>query len=228
MTLSDPLLLAIVFLAGAVSLGLLAFALWYFRKDETAKTPEEEETPEEIAAAAGDSAKEAAMAIQEPLEASPEPEEEPEPPEGELHPVATLLREEKTGALIVRLGGKDHHGLAGLKGSPSWVPLKDATTELLRWFSEAGEKDLGPTAEAEEAPPPPPPAPDSMIDQINKLLKEKAASSEPELQSVCLIEGIAGDVRVLVGLNSYAIEEVPDDKIRGLIQDAVKEWEARH
>ena len=66
----------------------------------------------------------------------------------------------------------------------------------------------------------------SMIEQINAILQEKIeAIGDPHL-AVRLIEGLEGSAKVLIGVHSYELGEVPDETISNLIREAVAEWEA--
>jgi hypothetical protein len=40
------------------------------------------------------------------------------------------------------------------------------------------------------------------------------------------MEGPGGMARVLIGIDSYSIEDVPDEDIQSLIKQAVGQWEA--
>jgi hypothetical protein len=64
-----------------------------------------------------------------------------------------------------------------------------------------------------------------MIDQINTILERKLAESPQGLKGVRLVEGTGGALRVFVGLQSYAFDEVPDPEVRKVIREAVAEWE---
>lgn len=64
-----------------------------------------------------------------------------------------------------------------------------------------------------------------MLDQINAILERKLALV-PELpQGILLAPSPEGGVRVLIGLQSYALDQVPDAKINQLIRKSVSEWE---
>jgi NAD-specific glutamate dehydrogenase len=64
-----------------------------------------------------------------------------------------------------------------------------------------------------------------MIGQINDILQQNIAESGGEYQGVQLIEGPGGSARVMVGVQSYELGEVPDENIQALIRDAVATWE---
>jgi hypothetical protein len=66
-----------------------------------------------------------------------------------------------------------------------------------------------------------------MLDQINAILERKLALS-PELpQGVRLAPSPEGGVRVLIGLQAYPLDQVPDAKINQLIRESVTEWESQ-
>ncbi len=67
----------------------------------------------------------------------------------------------------------------------------------------------------------------SMIEQINEVLRQKLAERESGPRAVRLAEGLGGGIRVYVGVESYSIDEVPDEEVRAIIRQAVKEWEAQ-
>ena len=226
MTFSDPLLLAVVFLAAGLSLGLAAYAVWIRRSEEAGEDELEEETETPIPVSEDVPPLPATPAETEAAEMRTETAE----PEGlpipeKTVPVATILRQEGSGALVVRIGAREYHSAAGLQGTEAWTQLKDSTAELVRWFSESGDRDLAqPMSRELEADGMA--RPQSMVDQINAILKTRSARKGRKLQSVYLVENPEGEVRVMVGLDSYLLDEVPDAKIRHLIQEAVQEWEA--
>jgi hypothetical protein len=137
--------------------------------------------------------------------------------------VFSLLRDEVTGNLIVKVGDREYMSVAALRDSPDWTRVEYAASDLAKWFS--GLLDLASYSkhEAEEATP----KPKSMIEQINAILQQKLAESEGDIKAVQLIEGPGGTVRVRIGVQSYDIGEVPNEEIRQVIRQAVAAWEDR-
>jgi hypothetical protein len=145
----------------------------------------------------------------------------------EYQHIATFYREEKTGRLLIRIGDRKFSSPSELFNSPHWPQIERLSSELSAWLRSAQEQ----RPPRPISPPEPPSAPktaaapQSMIGQINQILERKLAALGGEQRAVRLMEGPRGDVRVLVGVESYAINEVPYEEIRRLIREAVKEWE---
>jgi hypothetical protein len=73
---------------------------------------------------------------------------------------------------------------------------------------------------------PPVPVLDSIIEQINKVLQDKLATSMFKDRDIRLIEGPGGIVIIKDGLNRYeGIEKIPDPQVKAFIQQAVTDWE---
>jgi hypothetical protein len=72
----------------------------------------------------------------------------------------------------------------------------------------------------------PAPAPESIIEQIDKVLQVKLATSPFKERGIRLTEGPGGIVIIKDGVNRYeGVEAVPDPMIKTLIQQAVSDWE---
>ena len=72
----------------------------------------------------------------------------------------------------------------------------------------------------------PAPAFMSIIEQINKVLQAKLATSVFKDRGIRLTEGSGGIVIIKDGTNSYeGIDTVPDPEVKTLIQQAVADWE---
>ena len=70
------------------------------------------------------------------------------------------------------------------------------------------------------------PALESIIEQIDKVLQVKLATSLYKDRDIRLIEGPGGIVIIKDGLNKYeGIDTVPDPQVKNLIQEAVADWE---
>jgi hypothetical protein len=206
---------------------------------EHVEKPESEvEISSKLAAASAEMADQSSTDEQSPSEhpSIPEqgaPEEEtsssevpPSPPVAHYPPriqVATLLRDEVTGKLIVQVGDTEFSDPDELRDSPYWTRVEYAALDLSKWV-EQEEKPVAAAPRMRE-PDTTPVRPQSMIEQINDILQLNIAKSGGEYQGVQLIEGPGGSARVLVGVESYDLGEVPDESIQALIRDAVATWE---
>jgi hypothetical protein len=72
----------------------------------------------------------------------------------------------------------------------------------------------------------PTPVLESIIEQIDKVLQVKLATSLYKDRDIRLIEGPGGIVIIKDGLNRYeGVDTVPDPQVKILIQEAVADWE---
>jgi len=155
--------------------------------------------------------------------AVPQPKPAQKPSAGPRIQVATLLRDEVSGSLIVKIGDEEFDDPEELKASRYWTRLEYVTKDLNTWM-KGPETIRAPGPERESDMPERKPA--SMIEQINQILQEKVeATGRPDL-AVRLVEGPGGTARVLIGVNSYEIADVPNPEIKSLIREAVAAWEA--
>lgn len=70
--------------------------------------------------------------------------------------------------------------------------------------------------------------PASIAAQIDEILQEKLTTNPTITRAVRLLEIPGKGMFVMVGLDQYAgVDEVPDAEVRGLIREAVAEWERR-
>ncbi|NOR90444.1 MAG: hypothetical protein GQ524_09330 [Anaerolineales bacterium] len=145
-----------------------------------------------------------------------------EPKAGPRISIATLLRDDVTGQLIVKVGDTEYHNPDDLRASNDWTRVEFAASDLQTWIIK--EAPSQPRVELE--PEPVAPKPTSMIEQINVILQEKIESSGRSHMGVRLLESPSGAARVLIGVQSYDLADVPDEDIRQLIQEAVADWEA--
>jgi hypothetical protein len=183
---------------------------------EEVPTPESEAQPEEPTILETD--------LQETTEDEPELESNQlEAPKTDrvTIPVATLLRDEVTGELIVQVGDQEYTSADELKASDDWNRVEFAATDLNKWLTRVELNDQIPERDREKVPQ----QPTSMIEQINEILKEQLAKAPEENKAIRLIEGPGGTVRVLVGVHSYAFDEVPDTDVQRVIREAVAAWE---
>jgi type IV secretory pathway VirB10-like protein len=142
-----------------------------------------------------------------------------EPPDTRSFDVATLLRDEVTGKLMVRVGDRLYRSPDELRDSTDWTRFKFAVSDLLNWVPEAeGERH---ESEFEESPA----GPKSMLEQINEILQENLELAGKDQAGIRLIEAADGSVRVLIGVQSYNLDDVPDPEVARFIQEAVSAWE---
>ncbi|TFH37114.1 MAG: hypothetical protein E4G99_03340 [Anaerolineales bacterium] len=144
----------------------------------------------------------------------------PEP--GPRIEVATLLRDEVSGKLIIKVGDHEYHSAVELRDSQDWTRMEYAASDLSKWIEQPvrratpeRELDLGERSK-----------PMSMIEQINAILQKKVGTRGQGQLAVQLIEGPGGSARVLIGVHSYEMGEVPEESINQLIREAVADWEA--
>ena len=66
----------------------------------------------------------------------------------------------------------------------------------------------------------------SVIDEVNDILQKKLHGSPLAGKGIHLMENHNKEIRFWVGLNSYNdVDEIPDEAIRQIIDEAVREWE---
>jgi hypothetical protein len=157
-----------------------------------------------------------------PPEASIPDLESSRPEAGPRIQVATLLRDEVSGELIVKVGDHEYRSADELRESRDWTRVEFAASDLSKWIDQPIRR---PTTER-EVEPGERGKPLSMIEQIDEILQRKIEASGQSQLAVRLIEGHEGSARVLIGVNSYELGEVPDESISDLIREAVAEWEA--
>ena len=197
-------------------------------QDEPPPEPDVDVSPT-IEPALMDSRSEVEPEMEEIVEESKSPDTATEVPLGstERIQVATLLRDDVTGKLIIRVGEREYTSAEDLKDSSDWTRVEYAASDLNEWMliperkspsEEEGETDTDSQVVERK--------PSSMIEQINAILQEMIENSgRPEL-AVRLLEGPGGMARVLIGVHSYEIAEVPNPEVQELIRKAVAAWES--
>jgi hypothetical protein len=146
----------------------------------------------------------------------------PAPAGSRLMPVATLLRDEVTGRLVVQVGQQQYASAGELKASKDWLRVERAASDLASWSAPpSAEKAAAPGTREEPAAP----RPASMIEQINAIFERKLAASGEGRRGIRLSTGADGGVRVLIGLQPYPLDQVPDPEISRMIRESVAEWE---
>jgi len=234
------LVLAFLSLVASGTFAYLAYRVWRKKQvdEEGEGPPPEGETPgalvqAEAPASPEPSPRESEGPAAAPSPASPAPlpapagPARPAPTHEHAIPVATLLRDEFTGGLIVRVGDREYRSSAELLASTDRQRMEYTAADLSRWLGTEKPPAPRPT-------PPEPPAkraaprrPTSMVEQINAILERKLLERPGLTRGVRLAEGPGGAIKVYIGIDSYnAIDDVPEAEIRQLIRDAVVEWEA--
>jgi hypothetical protein len=137
--------------------------------------------------------------------------------------VATLLRDEVSGKLLVLVGGREYATVDDLRASKDFERVEYAAADLVQWLGTAPvrERAIGP-APKEEAK-----KPASMVEQINEILQGKLVEASGTTRGVRLVEGLGGALRVYIGVHSYSFEDVPDADVKRMIREAVAEWESK-
>jgi hypothetical protein len=143
------------------------------------------------------------------------------PPPPRTVDVARLLRDEVTGGLQIAVGERVYRTLDELRDSPDRLRVEAAVRDLQAWFAVPPKPKPPEERRAEE----PAQRSGSMLDQINAILERKLALAPDLPQGVRLAPSLGGGVRVLIGLQSYPLDEVPEARINQLIREAVVEWE---
>ena len=237
--MDDQLMLGILLIIVGIAIGLIAVAVVFNRREDRIEAElgletdyeepsgsEQEEPATEVdddepafeaqPAAEGDD--------DEPLEEVDEIEEteeieSPTPRERQL--VAEIYREEVTGKLIVRAGGQEYLDAKQIENEAERRRLAYAASDLSDWFQgeyEFGGRSAAASSTQQSA------SSDRMLEEISAILQASLAGTSD--RGIRLIPDAVAGVRVLIGVKSYEIEDVPDDEIKNLIRQAVAEWEA--
>ena len=157
----------------------------------------------------------------ESAEEADDAEEQAPPTPLERQLIAEICREEVTGKLIVRAGDQEYLDGKQIESEAERRRLAYAASDLSDWFQ--GEFEFGGRSAAASTPQKAESS-DQMLEEINKILQRSLAST-PD-RGVRLFPDGVGGVKVMIGVKSYEIEDVPDDEIKVLIRQAVAEWEA--
>ncbi len=174
-----------------------------------------------------DTPEEQAEAVEEPSEPEPSPAAVEVPDEHERIQVATLLRDDVTGDLIIRVGDREYTSPDDLRTSSDWTRVEYAASDLAEWVQPpARQPDTEQDVSVDEDEQASDRKPSTMIEQINSILQEMIEASGKSELAVRLIEGPGGMARVLIGVHSYEIAEVPDPEVQELIRKAVASWES--
>ena len=231
--MDNPLMLWVLLIIVGVAVGLIAVALVLNRREgriaaelelegEQDKEPsdaadvEEQPSPEED----GDDPASSEADEGDPQLESEKLEAPPDETPRERHLIAEIYREDVTGRLVVRLGDHEYRDGKDIENEAERRRLAYAASDLADWFR--GEFELGDRPAAISAQRPS--SPDRMLEEINQILQRSLADT-PD-RGVRLSPDAVSGVKVLIGVKSYEIEQVPDEEIKKLIRQAVAEWEA--
>ena len=232
--MNTTLVFGVLLIVAGIALAILAYALILNRRSESAAgtdgaEPEAEivvpppSTPAEPTAIAAvlPPAPQAQPAALPPAPQAQPPAPGAPPPPPRTIDVGRLLRDEVSGALLIAVGPRLYRTVDELRPSGDWLRMEKAARELQAWFAAPPKPKPTEERRSEEAAP----RGGSMLDQINAILERKLALV-PELpQGILLAPSPEGGVRVLIGLQAYALDQVPDAKINQLIRESVSEWE---
>jgi hypothetical protein len=160
--------------------------------------------------------------------AKEEATEEPRPEERHGGPVAIFIRELESGKLNIRIDDRTYATPEELKASSDWPHVQRLARELSAWISPARPTSPQGARPQPKRPAPEPPVskPQSMVEQINRILEGKLHNLPKETRAIRIVEGLDGSVKVYIGVDSYPIDEVPFEEVRILIRESVAEWEA--
>jgi hypothetical protein len=161
--------------------------------------------------------------------------------ETEMEPIVSLNREPETGELIISVGERSYSSVSDLQESSDWPIVANSLNEVMTWLQEAEPAVQDKTADYAIADRPisllnrnkrkkktePAPQPRSMIAEINDIIQERIRISGKTHLSVRLIESLNGEIKALIGVESYPLEEVPDPQIKEFIRECVAEWERK-
>jgi hypothetical protein len=136
--------------------------------------------------------------------------------------VAEIYRDPTGGGLILRAGGKEYRAISQIEDEQLRMELTALAADLASRFVEGLRAPAVPSAPRTAARP----GSRSMLEGINSILQRVLANAGNKAKGVQLIPDAAGGVKVLIGLKSYALDEVPDEEISRLIRESVAEWEA--
>ena len=137
--------------------------------------------------------------------------------------IVTLAKDPLDGRFHLRIEGDEYWTAEELRASRHFALAEELAREYARWLA-TGASGSPPN---QRAPLPAQAAQGSMIDQINHILELKLRDMPEEKRAIRLAESPDGTVRVFIGVESYALDEVPSPEVSQIIRAAVTEWEGR-
>ena len=231
--MDDQLVIGILLIIVGIAIGLIAVAVVLNRREDQIAAELDPETEDAVAEAAPESDEEdpvieldegepdSEIDEGEPSEEADVGEEQAQPAPLERQLIAEIYREEVTGKLIVRAGDQEFLDGKQIENEADRRRLAYAASDLSDWFQ--GEFEYGGRSAAASSPQQAESS-DQMLEEINEILQRSLAST-PD-RGVRLFPDGVGGVKVMIGVKSYEVEDVPDDEIKDLIRQAVAEWEA--
>ena len=140
--------------------------------------------------------------------------------------IVTLAKDPLDGRFHLRIEGDEYWTAEELRASRHFLLAEELAREYARWLTAGAS-----SSPLDQRPPLPTHAAQaaqgSMIDQINHILELKLREMPEEKRAIRLAESPDGTVRVFVGVESYALDDVPSPEVRQIIRAAVSEWEGR-
>jgi hypothetical protein len=247
--MNNQLVIGVILIVVGIALALLAYAFILNRRDQE-KKPEVGPAVEEEHAQIEEASPEpgtpppwvkppAAVVSTPPAEPSPPVAAAPAPPPVAQVPaaaatppaalapsrrtlaVATLMRDEVSGKLLVLVGGREYTTVEELRSSKDYSRVEYAAADLVQWLGTAAVRERASERGVKEEPK----KPTSMVAQINDILQRKLVETSGTTRGIRLLEGPGGALRVYIGLASYSFEDVPDAEVKHMIREAVAEWE---
>jgi len=226
----DQLVIGILLIIVGIAIGLIAVAVVLNRREDQLAAeldPETEEPEDEAAPESEEDDPASELDEDEPDSEIDEGEQAEEAGDAEQQAqlerqlIAEIYREEVTGKLIVRAGEQEYLDGKQIESETERRRLAYAASDLSDWFQ--GEFEFGGRSAAASSPQQAESS-DQMLEEINEILQRSLAST-PD-RGVRLFPDGVGGVKVMIGVKSYEVEDVPDDEIKDLIRQAVAEWEA--
>jgi cytoskeletal protein RodZ len=144
--------------------------------------------------------------------------EEPIARGNDMSLLVSVLRDQDSGSLVLRVGDKEFRTVEQMRDRSQREAIAAALDELVAWFAaaeSAASPDMGGETSAS-----------GMVQAIDAILQRTLESAAVSERGVRLVSDASGGVKVLIGVKSYELEEVPNQQIRDLIREAVAEWEA--
>ena len=231
--MDDQLVIGILLIIVGIAIGLIAVAVVLNRREDQLAAeldPETEDTVDEAApefeeddplSELDEDEPDSEINEDEPSEEADDAGEQAPPAPLERQLIAEIYREEVTGKLIVRAGDQEYLDGKQIENEADRRRLAYAASDLSDWFQ--GEFEFGGRSAAASSPQQAESS-DQMLEEINEILQRSLANT-PD-RGVRLFPDGVGGVKVMIGVKSYEIDDVPDDEIKDLIRQAVAEWEA--
>lgn len=227
------LLVGVLLVIVGLAVGLIAVALVMNRRaareEQPAELPVPDEPAEDTQLEDADDAQvevdglvanqpdEVPVAVSVPAEQPPAPADS-----AERKLVAEIYRDPSSGRLSLRTAGKEYRAIYQIEDELLRMELTALAADPAGRFGEGPRAPAVPSDPRTTARP----GSRSMLEGINSVLQRMLAEAGNQAKGVQLTSDATGGVKVLIGLKSYTLDEVPDEEIRRLIRESVAEWEA--